>query len=284
VTIGRGSKLSTFGRFAFRYCPLLESIRIPTTARQAIGLAMMDSGLRSVTVDEDDEAFQCCGNFLVDFGAMALIRYFGTESEVSIASDIEAVAAGCFGRCESFWSVEFEADCRVSILGEFAFSDCSVLQSICVPSSVQKICDECFVGCTNLSNVTFESDSRLSILGESAFHRCSSLQSICIPSSINIISKSCFRGCSSLSNLAFESVCRIAHLYEDTFSRCSSLQTIQIPASIETISPSCFADCASLVNIILPAGSKLSAQSVSDLLRSKYQVFFELNPAFDEVC
>jgi hypothetical protein len=74
-----------------------------------------------------------------------------------------------------------------------------------------------------------------------------------------------------LSSVTFESRSRISDLGKSAFEKCASLQFISIPSSIQTISPSCFEECDNLRSIILEAGCKLSAQSVSEL-RSKWKV------------
>jgi hypothetical protein len=120
----------------------------------------------------------------------------------------------------------------LSTLGEGAFSNCSSLQSICIPSSIETIASLCFWNCDNLSVLTFESCSKISNLGEAAFANCSSLQSICIPSSIEMISNRCFADCENLSDVSFEDGCRISRIGDSVFSGCSSLPSpVLIPFS-----------------------------------------------------
>jgi hypothetical protein len=114
------------------------------------------------------------------------------------------ISKECFCRCGNLSDLTFESDCKVSIVDQSAFWNCSSLQSICIPSSIETISIYCFCHCTVLWLLTFESGCRVSVLAESAFSNCSSLQSICIPLSIRTLCKSCFSDCKSLSNLAFE--------------------------------------------------------------------------------
>jgi hypothetical protein len=56
----------------------------------------------------------------------------------------------------------------VATLGEFAFSSCSALVSICIPISVQRIGWFCFRNCANLSSVVCGAEwtvSRLENIG-----------------------------------------------------------------------------------------------------------------------
>jgi hypothetical protein len=90
----------------------------------------------------------------------------------------------CTSLREAFglWLLDFEAGvsgfCKISGLGEFAFSDCASLQSICRPSSIQTIGENWLSRCEKLLTLTFEPGSKCPTIGASAFESCSSLQSI----------------------------------------------------------------------------------------------------------
>jgi hypothetical protein len=103
----------------------------------------------------------------------------------------------------------FESNCKVSILGESAFQNCSSLQSICIPSSIETISKSCFGGCTKLSSFKFETGSRISWIERSAFSDCSSLTSISIPASIQTISGSCFSNCQHLGLIELGAGCSL---------------------------------------------------------------------------
>jgi hypothetical protein len=98
----------------------------------------------------------------------------------------------------------FESGAMISTFGTSAFSDCSSLQSICIPSGIQTIPDWCFSSCTSLSNLRFESGCTISVLGDCAFSNCLSLRSISIPSSITSISATCFKSCPHLVSIVLE--------------------------------------------------------------------------------
>jgi hypothetical protein len=165
---------------------------------------MAHSGIRDVLVGADNISLAASANFVTDFDETCLIRYVGTEEEVTIWSDVEVICIGCFVSCPSVLSVRFEPGCKVSILGIYAFASCPVLHSICIPSSVETLSRSCFERCKALLNVSFEAGCHIATLGESAFMDCSALQSICIPSSIKTISTQCFFRCTNLTTLAFE--------------------------------------------------------------------------------
>jgi hypothetical protein len=172
------SRLAVLGDFAFRKCKSLHSICIPANLGQIAGLAIAGSGIGSVTVDPQNRSLTVLGGFLVDLHENCLIRYLGTESEVTIRRDVKAISAGCFRELDSIESVKFECGSDISRFSRSAFKDCGSLQPVCIPSSVEIIAKSCFRRCHRLSNVTFEPGSRISILGQCAFCNCTSLQSV----------------------------------------------------------------------------------------------------------
>jgi hypothetical protein len=84
---------------------------------------------------------------------------------ICIPSSIETISDHCFCDCRNLSILTFESGCKVLILGESAFRNCSSLQSICIPSSVETISSDCFENCRNLSILTFESCCKFSNLG-----------------------------------------------------------------------------------------------------------------------
>lgn len=110
-------------------------------------------------------------------------------------------------------------------IGEYAFTECSQLNSITIGSSIETIGGWAFSGNTSLqeinipNNITeigvyaFFGDTELNnvILGEGisslparVFNNCSSLPSLVIPANINEIGDYAFYGCSSLSHVTIE--------------------------------------------------------------------------------
>jgi hypothetical protein len=59
-------------------------------------------------------------------------------------------------------NVAFAPGSSISILGDFAFSWCSSLQSISLPSSIQALSSSCFLNCAHLASIVLEADSHLS--------------------------------------------------------------------------------------------------------------------------
>ena len=85
-------------------------------------------------------------------------------------------------------------DDDITLIGEWAFFNCSNLTSVIIPNSVTKIGSHAFFRCKNLTSVIIP-DSVTSI-GDSAFFGCSNLTSITIPQNTTSIGEKAFLLCS----------------------------------------------------------------------------------------
>jgi hypothetical protein len=56
-------------------------------------------------------------------------------------------------------------------------------------------------------------------------------------------------------------------MHQSAFEGCSSLQSVCLPPSLAYMSWSCFNRCGKLSSIVLEAGSRLDAETVSALRR-----------------
>jgi hypothetical protein len=172
-------------KYAIYVCSSLSSICLPSELVKLGNSGLVAANLRDISIAEGNCHFKVCGNFLFDFDCVSLKRYFGNAKELMIANNVETIGGGCFKGCEDLLHVIFESGSQVSCIESYAFCQCSLLSSICIPSSVEKLCKSCFYNCGSLSTLTFESNSKLSCLEKSALRDCSSHSSIYIPSSVD---------------------------------------------------------------------------------------------------
>ena len=158
----------------------------------------------------------------------------------------------------------------VTSIGDVAFYNCTLLESIIIPNSITSIAEHAFHQCENLMSITLpdgitsierytfihcESLERITIpdsvtsIGDSAFSSCYSLTSITIPDSVTSIGNSAFSSCASLTSIAIpDSVTSIGN---GTFAWCSNLTSIEMP-SVTNIGNEAFMSCKKLANITIP--------------------------------
>ena len=140
-------------------------------------------------------------------------------------------------------------DGEVTMIGNYAFFDCSSLTSVTIGDSVTMIGDDAFNDCYSLTNVTI-GDS-VTAIGERAFFECSSLTSVTIPDSVTTIGNESFAYCNSLTSVTIgDSVITIGNY---AFYGCDSLTSITIPNSVTTIGDGVFDDCDGLTSVYCKA-------------------------------
>ena len=86
----------------------------------------------------------------------------------------------------------------VTLIGDYAFSDCNNLTSITIPNTVTSIGGYAFSDCDNLTSITIPNS--VTSIGYYAFYNCSSLTSITIPNSVTSIGSSAFSSCDALTS------------------------------------------------------------------------------------
>ena len=172
----------------------------------------------------------------------------------------------------------------VTIIGDFAFSDCSALTSITIPSNVtsigenalqlcsaletvtfednsqlESISSHAFQLCSVLQSVTFGENSQLASIGQYAFYNCDTLTSIKIPSSVISIGEFAFSDCSALTTVTFGDNSQLESIGSSAFRHCSRLTSIEIPSSVTSIGYSAFFDCDALTTVTFGENSQLAS-------------------------
>jgi hypothetical protein len=203
VTFEPNSKLRLIEAYAFTHCHLLESVFLPGSLQSFKGLSFFDCGLRQIQFAPENEFFHSVGDFVMDLKKDCLVRYFGSDSQVTIPDQVKILGPGCFNFCSSLVEVTFKSTSTLEWIESEAFCECIHLESIHFPSSLLHIEGHCFRACCSLHSVSFNPDSKLLMIGRRAFWKCVNLTSLVIPSSVECVGKYCFTGCLSLRSFVF---------------------------------------------------------------------------------
>ena len=122
---------------------------------------------------------------------------------------------------------------RVIGIGDEAFKDNTVLQSISLPPTIQYIGNSAFGGCTQLKQTNSRFWEDLQTIGDSAFYGCSALDSIVIPEAVQTIGKRAFMECKNLTSISLPT--GLKNIPDECFHKCPLGTEIIVPEGVETI-------------------------------------------------
>ena len=250
--------VSSISALAFTGCASINNVSIPSTVTE-IGPAAFSNcpSLCTIYVADDNPVY---------------------DSRDSCNAVIKTATGKLIAGCRST-----VIPSGVTVIGDWAFYECTGLTSIVLPNTVNEIGFESFYGCSSLVGVNIPNS--VTTIGYQAFFGCSSLRSIHIPGSVRGIATSVFEFCPSLTSMSvspdnprFDSRddcnaivetdinmliagCRntvipstVTAIGDYAFSGCSTLAGIEIPAGVTSVGDFAFRQCSSLRNVVIPEG------------------------------
>ena len=151
------------------------------------------------------------------------------------------------------WVITFDGE--VTMIGDFAFSNCSKLKSVTIPISATMIGDNAFSSCSNLSSVSIPSS--VVTIGTEAFQSCYNLTSATIPDSVTKIGDNPFWMCSRLTEFkgkfaSEDGKCLIIDGNLKSFAEGCGATEYTIPNGATTIGYLAFQGCTSLTSVTIP--------------------------------
>jgi hypothetical protein len=169
------SKLASIASMTFRGCESLTHFRIVGSVQRIDGNFLQDSGVRQVTVDEENTQFDAIEGFIVSRDRTSIVCSFGNDSNVRIGANVETVGEASFLRCGSLRSVTFESGSKLRLIEKNAFAHCRSLERVQFGGSCPCLGPDCFTWCAGLKEVLTEPPSEPVPLGSPAFSGCHSL-------------------------------------------------------------------------------------------------------------
>ena len=155
---------------------------------------------------------------------------------------------------------------RVSMIGDYAFSGCSALQSIDFQNCI-KVSGYAFNRCGSLQSANLPLCERL---GGAAFYYCTLLSNVNLQN-CKYIDDNAFYHCSALSYIDLPNCSAMAG---GIFNYCNSLVTVKLPICI-SINGGAFANCTNLTQVYL--------NSVSIVTKLNYDNVFSRCPNLTSV-
>lgn len=178
------SSVISIDDIAFSYCTSLTSISIPDSVTSIGNEAFYKcTSLTSIKVDANNPVYHSKDNCLIKTADKTLV--LGCQNSV------------------------IPADGSVTIIGDYAFYDCTSLTSITIPNSVTSIGDSAFRNCTSLTSIIIPDG--VTKIGNRAFISCTNLTSVSIPDSVTSIGSYAFEDCTSLA-LIYYNAAKVSNL------------------------------------------------------------------------
>ena len=263
------TELPVIGEGAFAGCSGLKSVILPNSLKGFV-----------------ENVFDNCSN--LEFNTYDNAYYLGNEtnpylvlykaintsvSSVQINESCKIIGDNAFNSCSSLTSITFEGNSQlitignrafrfsglksigipewVTTIGDSAFANCNLLESVIIPTGVTTIGGYAFQGCTKLTSIAIPEG--VTMIGESTFGYCNGLTSIVIPERVTSIGNFAFSGCSGLTEIIFNGNSQLQTIGESAFSSCSGLVSITLPEGVTEIGNDAFKYCTSLTSLTINA-------------------------------
>ena len=132
-------------------------------------------------------------------------QYTGSDSNITIPAELGGVritdiAANAFSDNQAIRNIVFEQGSSVTVIGAYAFSHVTYLQSISFPGSLTSIYTNAFFNCRNLTSLTFPAG--LTSIGDLAF-QFSGLKEVRFLGNRFELENYVFQGCNELKDVWF---------------------------------------------------------------------------------
>ena len=194
---------------------------------------------------------------------LSYIYYTSSDGEIVVPSYASALKAFCISNEYKDGYGIITVNGIITIISDYAFSNCSNLTSITLPESITDIGDYAFRGCSSLTDITIP--EAVKSIGINAFENCTSLSYIILPDGIPSIKDYAFSGCSSLSSITLPE--NVTSIGKSAFYACTSLTSLTIPESVTSLGQKVFSSCSKLTSLTVlpvdpPSGSTLGLSSL----------------------
>lgn len=256
VVIAEGATL--IGDLAFRTCPKLANVTLPSTLKTIGATAFAYSAITELDIPASVETIGA--DAFKDIDTLKKVKFnsvpknLGTTvfqmcdglEEVVLPEGLTVIPQGTFRYCTSLKTINFPES--LTEIGNYSFQGCTSLESVKISKNITNLVTNAFNGCTSLKNLTIE-EGFAGEIGGYAFQGCTALESVVIPSSMETVGESMFNMCSNLKNVTLSEGVKTLNI--SAFANCTSLETLTLPDSLERMRHGSIANCTGLKTLII---------------------------------
>lgn len=190
-----------------------------------------------------------------------LVKYVGTSLDVVIPEGITVIGENAFSnslivkvtmpktlieiqnnafaQCTSLITVDFN-DCKLEKIGDKAFNNCSMIETLELPASLKIIGAYAFNSLVSLESILFQEG--LETIDTYAFQGCKSLTEITLPEGLTAMGVGAFSSCALLKKVILPD--SLTHIPDVAFNLCIQLADINFTETLESIGSGAFISTA----------------------------------------
>jgi hypothetical protein len=173
--------------------------------------------------------------------------------ELQYFTGLTEIADYAFNECTKLESVILPSE--VTRIGNWAFTTCNSLNTITIPASVTDIGAGAFAGCINMISMTVDTENTVydsredcnAIIHSSTNTVVAGCKNMTIPEGVTSIGDWALNGMGSLTSVVLPS--SLTSIGTGAFSWCWSLPSITIPANVTSIGGGAFEGCSNLTSV-----------------------------------
>lgn len=273
ANIDWGTGLKEIGDYAFDDCDALTEVTVPDTVvklgNRSLGycrnLVTINLGknvdnfthaaisgsysLLNINASKDSVHYATIDGCLYSKDLTKLIRVGrGYSKDFVVPNTVTVIGEYAFSNCNNISNITL-TDYVVSVEAH-AFENCTKITSIDIGNDAEYVGDYAFSGCTLLKSIDL--DNKLTAIGEYCFNNCDSLESVELPDTVTEIKRYTFYDCDKLSSVKLSS--NLTTIAEYAFAHCDTLKSIDIPNSVTSMGSYTFQHCYALGEINLGLG------------------------------
>lgn len=247
----------SIGDYAFAYTGGLDSIHIQPTITKISETAFMASTV-AFTVDQNNQQFLATDGVLFNKDQSILLHCTASRTgSYSIPKTVMYIANYAFLNCSKLESILIPDN--VTSIGYLTFGSCTGCSTINIPASVSSINSLAFYSCS--SSITVDPGNlNYSAVGGILFSKKqnilihmpeSTTGNYTIPATVDSIGDNAFYGCKDLDSITIPAT--VKSIGNNAFSNCTGIAAVTIPPSITAISSYLFLGCTSMKFVTIPS-------------------------------
>ncbi len=235
--------------WCFYECSSLETIYIGKKLASIEGSILSNChNLTAFQVDSENKTFFSQDGILFTKDMSQIVVYppAKKQEEFILPNTVKSIKEYAFSDCSHIESIIIPES--VTTIGHSAFYYCVWLQSIVLPKGITSIDSYTFSYCRSLKSILIPEG--VTSIGEGAFYNCIQLESVRIPESVRYIGSETFRDCHNLQSVVISE--GVTTIGKSAFYACTSLQSVGIPEGVTAIGETTFCNCNCLQSIDIP--------------------------------